>query len=103
MFILGPFVGLIPITTEQRGEIIGYIALAGMIATAWMLIWSPGWAKPFWQRYLESTYSYGEISGVFLPVWRQMDRWEWSKKMETKEGIEELVAYARKGRGKGFG
>lgn len=71
-----------------------------MIATVWMIIWTPNWAKPFWQRHLESTYSYGEISGVFLPVWRQMDRREWSKKMETKEGIEDLVAYARKGHGK---
>ncbi|MDA0242799.1 MAG: hypothetical protein OT477_05245 [Chloroflexi bacterium] len=97
MFVLGPFLSLVPMTRDLRTEVLGYIVLVSMIVTVWMLIWTPAWAKPFWQRYLESTYSYAEISGVFLPVWRQMDRREWSKKMETQEGIEELVAYARKG------
>ncbi|MDA0244539.1 MAG: hypothetical protein OT477_14065 [Chloroflexi bacterium] len=100
VFIAPPFVALFPTPPE---DIIIYIGIISIIATIWMIIWTPAWAKPFWQRYLESTYSYGEISGVFLPAWRKMDRREWSKKMDTKEGIEELVAYARQGRGKGFG
>lgn len=103
MFILGPFLSLIPTTIDIRTEILHYIVLMSIVMTLWMLIWPPAWAKPFWQRHLESAYSYQEIRTVFLPAWRKMDKREWSKMMETKKGIEELVAYARQGRGKGFG
>jgi hypothetical protein len=103
VFISPPFVALFGYSGDEGLEIIAVIGLIGVVCGFWMIIWTPDWAKPFWQRHLESAYSYQEIRTVFLPAWRKMDRREWSNMMETKEGIEELVVYARQGRGKRLG
>ena len=69
--------------------------MSGAVLAVVMIVWTPGWAKPKWQRYLEDRYSWREIRGTFIPVWRKMDRQEWATLLDSEAGIRELVRRAR--------
>ncbi len=57
-------------------------------------IWTPRWAKPNWQRYLETTTPPDSIR-AFIPAWREMDKQEWSAYLDSEAGNEELVKITR--------
>jgi hypothetical protein len=95
LFITAPLVGLLPIDGDARGLVLGIVSMLGVVLAIVMILWTPGWAKPDWQRYLEDNYPWWEIRRVFIPAWQKMDRAYWSKLMDSEEGIEELVRMAR--------
>jgi hypothetical protein len=97
VFVCAPFIGLIPVGSDEKGTIWAIVSVAGVILAVIMVIWTPSWAKPKWQRYLEDCYSRAEIR-TFILVWREMDRRTWGELLDSEEGIEELVAIARKAR-----
>ena len=68
--------------------------MLGIIITPIIIIWTPSWAKPKWQRYLEENCSQEEIR-VFIPVWREMDKQEWSDYLDSEEGIDKLLKITR--------
>ncbi|MEA3396498.1 MAG: hypothetical protein U9R05_03455 [Chloroflexota bacterium] len=70
------------------------VSVAGIVLTVVLGTWNPRWLKPAWQRRLEDRYSRDQIE-TFIRVWRQMDRREWGRLIETEEGLEELVRRAR--------
>ncbi len=96
-FVIIPFLRLLPDDPDLRLGIWGYVGLAGVIIGFLMMLWTPRWAKPKWQQYLEDNYPYSEIRRTFVPVWREMDRRQWNRLMDSEEGIDELVRLARKG------
>jgi hypothetical protein len=90
-----PVVGLLPIPKETK-SILGLVGVCGSPALCLILaIWQPRWLKPTWQRRLEDRYSREEINTVFRPAWRKMNHREWSRLIETEEGLEQLVQMAR--------
>ena len=95
LFVFAPFVGLLPIGSDGRGLLMGVIGILGVLVAIIMIIWTPGWAKPPWQRYLEDQYTWSEIRGTFIPAWRKMDRKEWATLLDSEAGIRELVRRAR--------
>ena len=97
VFVLAPFVGILPLAPDEKGIVMGIIGILGVIVAIIMILWTPDWAKPKWQRYLEEKYSWREIRGVFIPAWRKMDRQEWAALLDSEAGIRELVRQARKG------
>ena len=96
-FVIVPFMAVLPVNPDLGEAIWGYVGLAGAIIGFLMMLWTPRWAKPKWQQYLEDNYPYSEIRRTFVPVWREMDRRQWSRLMDSEEGIDELVQLARKG------
>ena len=78
-FFFVPFLAILPISDELAMNIIGIVAIVGVILAIVMVGWTPGWAKPDWQRYLEDKYTWSEIRSTFIPVWRKMDRKKWSQ------------------------
>ena len=94
-FIFSPILAMLPIDDETFMNALGVISLASIFFAAYMMIWTPKWAKPKWQRYIEANYSFREIRNVFVPAWRRMDRYEWSIQLDSEEGIQELVQLAR--------
>jgi hypothetical protein len=94
IFLCAPFVGMLPLSPDNRLSVLAVISVVGIILAIVMAIWTPRWAKPKWQRYLEDHYSPEEIH-FFIPVWRNMNPQEWSKLLDSEEGIEELVAITR--------
>ncbi len=95
MFIALPFLPLFGLQGDDFTAVSGYIGIAGVVLAFIMIIWTPAWAKPKWQRYLEDKYSWREIRGIFIPAWRKMDRKQWGQLLDSEEGIEELVRIAR--------
>lgn len=95
MFIALPFLPLLGLQGDAGTTVAGYIGIVGLALAFVMIIWTPGWAKPKWQRYLEDKYSWREIRGIFIPAWRKMDRKQWGQLLDSEEGIEELVRIAR--------
>lgn len=95
MFIALPFLPLFGLQGDDFTGVSGYIGIAGVVLAFIMIIWTPGWAKPKWQRYLEDNYSWREIRGIFIPTWRKMDWKQWGQLLDSIEGIEELVRIAR--------
>lgn len=71
-----------------------FIGFAGFIIALIIAIWTPRWLKPSWQRYLEDNYSQTEIRS-FIPIWREMDKQEWSAYLDNEEGIDALVTITR--------
>jgi hypothetical protein len=96
MFILLPFVALLPISNDAAMAVLGVISVIGVILGFILMIWTPRWAQPDWQFYLEGNFEWSEIKRVFIPYWRQMDRRTWISLMDSEEGIDELVRLARK-------
>ncbi len=94
-FVVLPVIGLLPISSDLRTLILGIIGVSGVLVGFLMMLWTPRWAKPIWQRYLEDNYDWLEIRRVFIPHWRQMDRSTWNTLMDSEEGIDELVRLAR--------
>lgn len=95
MFIFLTFIHLTGVSDDIFMSMIGTVGITGVFLGIVMIIWTPGWAKPAWQRYLEENYTWQEIRGVFIPTWRKMNRREWTTLMDSEEGIEELVSRAR--------
>lgn len=82
---------------DLQGFVWSSAGVIGFFLSVYMVFWTPRWAQPRWVLYLEDTYSEVEIQRVFIPAWRKLDKLHWSAKMDTLEGIEEMVAYARQG------
>jgi len=80
-FWSAPFLALIP-NGEVGSAIWGYIGVVGAVSGLIIAIWTPRWAKPRWQQYLEDTYSKAEIRR-YIPVWRVMDAKQWSNLLDT--------------------
>ena len=95
MFVSLPFIYLFGLRGDEGLSVAAFIGVLGVILAIIMIVWTPSWAKPAWQRYLETNYTWREVRGVFIPAWRKMDPWEWSAMMDTEEGIEELIKQAR--------
>jgi len=98
-FVFTPILGLLPISNEVFMIAIGVIGVTGVILGFLMMLWTPDWAKPSWQRHLENKYDWIEIHQVFILYWRKMDRSTWNTLMDSNEGIDELVQMARNPRG----
>lgn len=94
VFVSPPFVALLGLKGDNFGTAVAIASVLGIILAVIMAIWTPGWAKPKWQRYLEDHYSRQEIRS-FIPAWRKMDRRSWSQLLDSEAGIEQLVAMAR--------
>lgn len=94
-FVVTPLVFLVGIRGEQFDTVVSWLIISSFILTFFMLLWTPDWAKPKWQRYLEDKYSWREIRAVFIPAWREMDRKQWSQLLDSEQGIEQLVKLAR--------
>jgi len=91
-FLIMPFAILVPV--EMRVMFINLVGFTGFILAPIIAIWTPRWLKPGWQRYLEDKYSQDSIR-AFIPVWREMDKQEWSAYLDSEAGIEELVKITR--------
>ena len=95
VFISIPIVALLPINDDKFTSLMGAINIIRVILSIYMIGWTPRWAKPPWQRYLEDQYTWSEIRGTFIPAWRKMDRKEWATLLDSEAGIRELVRRAR--------
>ena len=95
MFLVTPIIAIVPLNPDDKLKLRAIVATIGMILAIFMVIWTPNWAKPEWQQFLEKNYSFKEIRVVFVPAWREMDRGRWSYLLDSEEGIQELVQYAR--------
>ena len=95
IFIFSPILAMLPISDDVFMTLVAWLSVIGVLFGIIMIIWTPNWAKPDWQRYLETNYSWLEIRGVFIPAWRKMNRKEWTILLDSEVGIEELVQYAR--------
>ncbi len=103
IFPFSLFFLIFPVLVFIEDDNIGYFiwssaAIVGLILSIYMVFWTPRWAKPRWVLYLEDKYGEFEIKHIFIPEWRKLDKLAWSAKMDTPEGIEEMVAHARKQR-----
>jgi hypothetical protein len=94
-FICSPIVALFDVNGEEFLTISSIIGFGGVFLAGIMLLWTPRWAKPRWQLYLEDNYPYQEIKEVFVPMWREMNRDEWSQLLDSETGIKKLVRIAR--------
>lgn len=94
VFVCAPFLALIPVDVDTRGSLWGIASMLGIIVTPIIVIWTPRWLKPNWQRYLEDNYSQDEIR-AFISVWREMGKKEWSTYLDSEEDIDELVKITR--------
>lgn len=92
-FVGSPFLALLPLTGNQRIMIWGILGIIGLLLTIIMILWTPGWAKPAWQRRLEDRFSHEQIS-AFISVWRKMSFSQWSDMIDTEEGMLALADYA---------
>ena len=92
-FLFAPFLALVPVAPDTKLNIWAGIGVTGIVGGIVLAVWAPGWAKPEWQRRLEDRYNHDEIA-EFLKVWRQMDRKEWGRLIETEEGLRQLVEMA---------
>ncbi len=93
MFVSIPFLSLFGLTGDDFTEVAGIIGIVGIIVAVYMVLWTPGWAKPTWQRRLEERFSYEQVS-EFIRIWKKMPFHEWCNKIETEEGMLELADYA---------
>ncbi len=93
-FIFLPLLVFSPLDDKTAMAALAFIAFAGFILAPIIAIWTPRWLKPKWQRYLEDNYSQEEIR-YFIPIWREMDKREWSAYLDSEEGIDELVKITR--------
>ena len=89
MFVSMPCVALLPVDSRENAWHI--ISFSGFILAIIMVIRPPGWAKPKWQRYLEANYSQAQIQRC-IPLWREMERRQWSQLLDSEAGIDELVS-----------
>ena len=94
-FFAPHFAALLGRTGDSGLEVANLFSLTGLVLAIIMMIWTPKWAKPKWQYYLESKYTQSEIRNTFIPAWRKMDQQEWGNLLDSEEGIAELVEYAR--------
>ena len=94
IFVFAPIIAILPINDDIFMRAWAIVSVSGIIAGLIIAIWTPRWAKPKWQQYLEDTYSKAEIRR-YIPVWRVMDAKRWGKLLDSEEGIDELVAIAR--------
>lgn len=94
VFVCAPFIALSPLSDDIFMKMWAGVGITGVVLAVVMVLWTPGWAKPTWQRRLEDRYSHEEISD-FIRVWKQMDFREWGRLIETEEGLEQLVQRAR--------
>ena len=90
LFFVGiPCVALLPLDSRENAMI--SMGILGFILAFVMIIWTPDWAKPKWQRYLEANYSQAQIQRC-IPLWREMERRQWSQLLDSEAGIDELVS-----------
>lgn len=94
-FLVGPLVALLGIKGDLALTIMSWLSILSIVLAFLMLLWTPRWAKPQWQLYLEDNHSYQEIRQVFIPAWRKMDRHEWSQLLDSESGIRKLVRIAQ--------
>jgi hypothetical protein len=73
--------------------ILGGVSVAGIAFALVLVLWTPRWAKPVWQRRLEDRFSHEQIS-AFISVWRKIPFSQWSDMIDTEEGMLELADYA---------
>ena len=92
-FICIPFLALTPLSDDMFMKSIVVVGVLGVIGAFVIVVWTPGWAKPAWQRRLEDRFSHEQIS-AFISVWRKMPFSQWSDMIETEEGMLELADYA---------
>ena len=92
-FVGSPLLALLPLTGNLRIMIWGLLGIIGLLLAIIMILWTPRWAKPAWQRRLEDRFSHEQIS-AFISVWRKMPFSQWSDMIETEEGMLELADYA---------
>jgi hypothetical protein len=93
VFVCYPFIALSPLSDDAVMKVWAGIGIGGAIFAIILGLWRPRWAKPAWQRRLEDRYDHDEIA-TFVRVWRQMDRKEWGRLIETEEGLKQLVERA---------
>jgi len=94
VFVCAPFIASLPVDGDTYMSLWGWASMLGIIVTPIIVIWTPRWLKPNWQRYLEDNYSQDSIR-AFIPVWREMDKQEWSAYLDSEKGIDELVKITR--------
>jgi hypothetical protein len=94
-FIFLPFLLFSPLSDDAVMVVFAGLTFAGALLAVVLMVCSPRWAKPTWQRRLEDRYSPEEINTVFIPAWRKINRREWGRLIETEEGLEQLVQMAR--------
>jgi hypothetical protein len=93
MFLCTPLIAILPLGDQAFELVIASIGIAGILLGIGLAVWAPRWAKPAWQRRLEDRYHHDEIA-TFVRVWRQIDRKEWGRLIETEEGLKQLVERA---------
>jgi hypothetical protein len=92
-FVGSPFLVIIPIRGDNRLTASAILGVIGLILTIYMIVWTPGWAKPVWQRRLEDYFSHEQIS-AFIVTWRKLPFSTWCEMIETEDGMFELADYA---------
>lgn len=90
-FCLSALVPILPIGDELKADLFLGIPFIGILLALIFPLWKPSFLKPIWLKRLESQYSPNEIT-LFQTEWKTMDRNEWSNKIGTEEGLQELVA-----------
>lgn len=93
LFVCAPIIGLLPINADERLTAWAIVGVGGVMFALVIVVWTPGWAKPSWQRRLEDRFSYKQIT-EFIHIWKNMPFHEWCNKIETETGMLELVDYA---------
>jgi hypothetical protein len=93
VFVCYPLIALSPLNDDAVMKVWAGVGIASFILTLVLGVCNPRWAKPAWQRRLEDRYSHDEIA-TFVRVWRQMNRKEWGRLIETEEGLKQLVERA---------
>lgn len=88
-----PIIAILPIGDDQFTLVLGLIGGTGIAIALFIMVWTPRWAKPAWQRRLEDRFSHEQIS-EFIRTWRKLLFSEWCELIETEKGMLELVDYA---------
>lgn len=92
-FVFTPCITLLPINDDLLMTASGIVGGIGVVFALVITLWTPGWAKPPWQRRLEGHFSWEQIT-EFIRIWKTIPFHEWCHKIESTEGMLELADYA---------
>lgn len=93
VFIFYPIIAISPLSDENVMKVWSWIAVFGIMSSIFMVLKTPRWAKPTWQRRLEDRFSHAQIS-AFIVTWRKLPFSTWCEMIETEDGMFELADYA---------